>query len=256
MDNEFTKPITEEKLPENWKSIPIKECGEPLVELVNSDKIEIDMQYFKQGLAGSIDKCYLRQGVAARIKQAGRYLLNGYKFCILDGYRPIELQWTLYNQFKDRIKQQYPEMSEKEVEIETQKFITIPDCGDKNPSAHNGGASVDLTIINENGKELDMGTEFDNLTPKASTRYFEELKKSKTLTDEEKQIVMNRRLLFNILKKSGLSNYGEEWWHFGYGCQLTLGGLKEAIYGSVEGKPYLFPKIKTTNDINLEEHNR
>ena len=76
---------------------------------------------------------------------------------------------------------------------------------------HRNGGSFDLTIVNREGEELYMGTDFDDLTDKAATDYFEHKKK---LTYMEKEARNNRRLLKITMIQAGFKNYDPEWWHW------------------------------------------
>ena len=70
-------------------------------------------------------------------------------------------------------------------------------------SRHNGGAAIDLTLIDWSDKsELNMGTEWDT---------FEEA--SHTLLAEG-QVLENRLLLQSLMKRHGWLGYEKEWWHF------------------------------------------
>jgi D-alanyl-D-alanine dipeptidase len=76
----------------------------------------------------------------------------------------------------------------------------------KNGSMHNRGVAVDLTIVDKNGKELDMGTPFDYFGKKAYHAY-------RKLPDTVKK---NRLFLKNLMQKYGLEPITSEWWHYSY----------------------------------------
>ena len=71
--------------------------------------------------------------------------------------------------------------------------------------------AVDITIINEHGFPLPMGTPFDFFGPKAHINNEAFLLKSEQLTSEEYN---NRLLLRRIMKKAGFHTIAYEWWHF------------------------------------------
>lgn len=88
-------------------------------------------------------------------------------------------------------------------------------------------------IFREFGEVLEMGTLFDYVGPETETNYYEKLATQKTLSLSERNILLNRRLLFNTLKAVGFENYEEEWWHFSYGDQMWgKKRNKHAIYGA------------------------
>lgn len=71
-------------------------------------------------------------------------------------------------------------------------------------SSHSRGSTVDLTIIDEAGNELDMGTCFD---------FFD--RKSWTVSPQvSPQQRANRMLLRTAMQLHGFMPLDEEWWHF------------------------------------------
>jgi D-alanyl-D-alanine dipeptidase len=71
-------------------------------------------------------------------------------------------------------------------------------------SRHNRGAAVDLTLVDKEGKELRMPTDFDDFSIKAH-RNFERL---------PKDVICNRQLLENIMCQHGFIPLATKWWHF------------------------------------------
>ena len=71
-------------------------------------------------------------------------------------------------------------------------------------SRHSRGSTVDLTIVDSNGNDLDMGSRIDMLDPI-----------SHVISDEISQAAQkNRLLLKEIMEKHGFEGYEKEWWHF------------------------------------------
>ena len=81
-------------------------------------------------------------------------------------------------------------------------YVANPAKGSK----HNRGAAVDLTLIDKDGKELDMGTPFDFFGEKAHH----------TCTTLPKKVLENRKLLKDILNKYNFKSIYSEWWHYEY----------------------------------------
>jgi D-alanyl-D-alanine dipeptidase len=71
-------------------------------------------------------------------------------------------------------------------------------------SRHNRGAAVDLTLVDGNGKELEMPTRFDDFTERAHRDY----------NGASAQAKKNRKLLEDAMKKYGFIPLATEWWHF------------------------------------------
>lgn len=73
-------------------------------------------------------------------------------------------------------------------------------------SNHEKGAAVDATLANTAGKYLDMGTDFDEFSPKAHSN-------STDITDKQTE---NRAVLRSVMESSGFKQWPYEWWHFDY----------------------------------------
>lgn len=132
------------------------------------------------------NEVYLRYEVACSLKAVNDYLKKkyGYKLLVFDGYRPISVQKKMW-----------------EI-VPNTNYVANPKTG----SRHNRGASVDLTIVDENNKPLDMGTDFDDFTPKANAYY-------KNLPEN---VLKNRKILQDAMKKFGFRVMTSEWWHFDF----------------------------------------
>jgi len=102
---------------------------------------------------------------------------------IWDAYRPYSVTEKMWELIKD------------------ERYVADPKKG----SGHNRGIAVDLTIIDrKTGKELDMGTGFDNFTDTAH----------QTFKDLPAEILANRSLLKALMEKYGFVALETEWWHF------------------------------------------
>lgn len=130
-------------------------------------------------------RCFLRPEVALAIRDIQNELAEqglGLKF--FDCYRPRPIQYKLWEKVPDP------------------RYVADPRKG----SMHNRGAAVDLTIVDADGKELDMGTDFDFFGPRAYHNYTE-------LSDT---ILSNRQLLKNTMEKHQFRPTSTEWWHYSY----------------------------------------
>jgi D-alanyl-D-alanine dipeptidase len=237
----YEHPISQLKK-QDWttiRSMTIEECGEPLVPMNTMPEVLINHpEYYIQGLKGSLPVCYARLSAFKKIVKAAELLPKGYKFVVLDAWRPIEVQQSLFDAFKTIVRERHPEIEdENEITEMTTQFVALPSIDDKKPSPHNTGGAVDLTIADENGIWLDMGTCFDETTDRTVTRYYEEkLESGDHLSEREIGISKNRRLLYHIMIKAGFTNYTDEWWHYDFGDQLWAyhnDGKVKAIYSRV-----------------------
>ena len=127
--------------------------------------------------------CYLHEEAEGLLREAITLAeIQGYRFRIFDAFRPSEAQWKLWNHTPD------PE------------FLADPRRG----SPHSRGAAIDLTLVDENGTDLDMGTGFDAFTPLSHHGN----------TEISAEAQKNRHLLMGIMTTAGWDFYRNEWWHY------------------------------------------
>lgn len=214
-------------------TIPIFENGEPL-ELLNPAEFACHPLYFKNGYT-DVSEIKLRSGVIAKLRKVNEKLkqISDYQLKIYDGFRPVALQEKMYNQTYEKFKIERPELSENELAELTNVYWAFPSRDPLAPPPHNTGGAVDLTLLDKEKKEIEMGTEVDDLTPKAFTNFFAENGKTEKKADLYHS---NRMLLKDVMEEVGFKNYPEEWWHFDCGNQewAALAGEEKAIYGSAE----------------------
>jgi D-alanyl-D-alanine dipeptidase len=174
--------------------------------------------FLGKNVYGDLRICYLRREAADKLTNAQRILKvmhKGYSLLVYDGLRPRRVQFMMWDIVKDTPKAQY---------------VGYPLAG----SIHNYGAAVDLTITDDSGMPLDMGTPFDYFGPKAQPRYEEyylkpallersgldkktleqikvDMNSSGLLNDTE---ISNRLLLRRVMEEAGFQPIVNEWWHF------------------------------------------
>lgn len=130
-------------------------------------------------------RCFLRPEVAKQIIKIQKELKSkGYGLKMLDCYRPKPIQQKLWDKVPDA------------------RYVTPPQKG----SMHNRGQAVDLTLVDQNGRELDMGTPYDFFGEEAYPGY----------TNLPDSILSKRRLLSAIMTQYGFRAIRTEWWHFSY----------------------------------------
>jgi zinc D-Ala-D-Ala dipeptidase len=225
------KPIPILKDIDGFEKVQINECGEELIELLSNDKIFLLNIYRTNYLQGTNEKIYLRKKLVVMLYNASISLPQNVKLGILDGYRTLELQNSLYNSFFDKIKLENPSLDKKSIELITLKYCSRGIVNYSNPSPHSTGGAVDVCLLNEFNEMLFMGSDFDENNIISSTTYFENFN-DEMLLPLEREAKFNRRLLFHCMTNAGFTNYFNEWWHFDYGNQVW-GKIKNniAIYG-------------------------
>jgi zinc D-Ala-D-Ala dipeptidase len=165
--------------------------------------IAVDMKYastdnfLKINLYKNLIKAYLQKEVALKLSKAQAYLKEKYpKYSLLiyDAARPIRFQQQIWDSVKLPVR-------------EKTKYVSNP----KNGSLHNFGAAVDVSIIDDNKKELDMGCSFDTLSPIAYPMLEWKFLAEGLLNEQQ---ISNRKLLREVMQKAGFFNIQTEWWHF------------------------------------------
>ncbi len=203
--------------------IAIKDNGESLVEY-SANEFILEPMYFKWKFS-EIEKIENRQGVVERLREAKKLLPEGYNFKIWDGYRTLKVQKILYDDYYERLKAEHPDFDHDKLCQMVEIFVSPPSHDPLFPAPHNTGGTIDLTIVDANGRELAMGTPFDEFTEQSFTNYF-----------KDGEFYDNRMMFKRIMEKVGFVNYFEEWWHYSYGDQEWAKATRAnaALYGSLE----------------------
>lgn len=162
------------------------------VYLVNSDP---KRNFFRENYYNGLNKAYLQKEVAVKLAKAQAILKSkhsNYSLQILDAARPRSVSQAMYDKMKGS---------------KFEKYVANPKTG----SMHNYGIAVDITIVDEDKKELDMGiTPFKKNTIQIYWEYAKK-KLGKKLTSEQKK---NRKLLSDTMKSAGFFPLSFEWWHY------------------------------------------
>ena len=205
--------------------ICIEECGEPLVDVADYGFV-IEPVYYSTGLSDA-PEILLRKSVAIRLATA-RDLIEPFNFMIWDGWRPRAVQHKIYMKYWKQLKATHPQWPDDRLHEQIARYVGVA-TDPNNIPLHSTGGAVDLTVVDEKGLELAMGTEFDHFGPKAAALYYENFEGSERVRD-------NRRQLRNALSKVGFRFDRDEWWHFDYGNQAWANAFNKskAIYGEIK----------------------
>lgn len=173
------------------------------ITTVNNDII-VDLMYGRSDnftgvkLYDTLTKAYLRPETAAALDKAQKALSKrhpGYRLKICDASRPMSVQRRMYNVVRGTSKARY---------------VSNPRKGG---GLHNYGMAVDITIVDEKGHELPMGTKVDHLGPEANIDKEAWLVKTGKITSAERN---NRQLLREVMTSAGFRPLKSEWWHYNF----------------------------------------
>jgi D-alanyl-D-alanine dipeptidase len=183
------------------ESLKIVLASPEFVELKESALMRIDLKYataanfMNENVYGEFNRAFLHAVAFEKLMTAVKFLKEKkpeYKFIIYDTLRPRSVQSIMWNRWEGPNREDY---------------IANPEKG----SSHNFGMAVDLSILDESEKVLDMGTGFDDFDelsePRQEERFLAELK----LTPEQ---IANRKLLRTCMERAGFRQLSTEWWHF------------------------------------------
>jgi D-alanyl-D-alanine dipeptidase len=91
-----------------------------------------------------------------------------------------------------------------------QMYLADPARG----SIHSYGMALDITILDPSGRELDMGTGFDDMTELSHPALEEGYVAAGLLSAAH---AANRQLLRDAMFQAGFVGINTEWWHFDCG---------------------------------------
>ncbi len=223
------RPLPVLRGPGAWRTVPIEPVSEPLVEVASiGGAVRDDPRYHAMGLPGARATNSLRQDVAERLARAARGLPDGVTLIVWDGWRAIETQRALYEDWAAELRSAHPDWSADAIERETARYVSVPSADPGCPAPHITGGAVDLTLGDGDGCPMDLGTAFDAFVPEAGALALEG--RSGNARDL-------RRLLFWAMADHGFTAYIEEWWHFDFGDQF---------WGSITGQPARYGPIDHT----------
>lgn len=168
---------------------------------------------------------HIRRGLAARLVEAAMRLPAPLSLKILEGHRSPGAQQAIIARYEGELREAYPALDRSELARLSSRFVAPLGV-----APHVAGAAVDLTLVDRDGVELDLGTPVD-ATPEQSDGacYFA----AENVSEDARA---RRTLLAEALGAAGLVNYPTEWWHWSYGDRYwaVMTGAPHALYGPVE----------------------
>ncbi len=168
----------------------MSEMIEELVEITaETHDVLIDLRYATENnVTGQAfycrAACFLHpKAEAALIRAVALAKVQGWRIKIFDAFRPLEAQQFLWDDCPDA------------------EFVSNPKTGS---CPHCRGVAVDLTLVDVEGNELDMGTGFDDFTHQSHHG------DGRVSVEAQR----NRYLLMGIMTTAGWDFYRNEWWHY------------------------------------------
>jgi zinc D-Ala-D-Ala dipeptidase len=162
-------------------------------KLVNLEKFSqdfvLDLKYatadnFMKTKLYDANICCLQEDTAWKLIKANEALMQmGYRIKIWDAYRPLAVQKAMWKKMPDS------------------RYLANPYKGG---SKHNRGAAVDITLVDKNGKEVEMPSRFDDFSAKAG-------RNNPHMSAAAKR---NLKILTDAMVKNGFQTIKNEWWHY------------------------------------------
>lgn len=178
---------SETKIETSFAKTTINDTTFVSLKKMSSDFV-YDMKYatndnFLKQAVYDCPECYLRQKTITSLIEANKEFIKlGYRIKLFDCYRPLSIQKKMWKIVPNPI------------------YVADPAKG----SIHNRGCAVDITLVDSNGKELDMGTPFDFFGEASSHNY----------TNVSEEVKKNRQLLKEVMLKHNFKSFDSEWWHY------------------------------------------
>ncbi|MDF0606735.1 M15 family metallopeptidase [Neisseriaceae bacterium TC5R-5] len=171
------------------------------VAIAHLPGVSVDLRYatadnfIGHDLYGGAVAAYLHRQAASQLVQAVAHLQQvrpGWRLRVFDALRPARVQRVLWDKVKD---------------TEQQIYVANPARG----SIHSFGMAVDVSLEDEAGVSVDMGTDFDDFSLRAQPQYEAQMLAEGLLSTTQ---VAHRELLRQCLFAAGFIGIATEWWHF------------------------------------------
>ncbi|QYF95290.1 M15 family metallopeptidase [Massilia sp. PAMC28688] len=166
--------------------------------------IAVDLRYATphnfagRDLYSPFDCAWLHREAAAGLEQVVAWLAAARPGCtalVLDALRPQRVQEQLWDTLDGTGLQMY---------------LAEPARG----SIHSFGMALDITLLDADGNELDMGTGFDDLSERSQPVLESHFLARGELTARQ---IANRQLLREAMAQGGFAGIASEWWHYDCG---------------------------------------
>lgn len=151
--------------------------------------LKVDLRYatssnFTKQVIYEFSDLYLRYGTVVKLMLVQQELRTyGLRLKVWDGFRPVSAQYDLWMAYPNPV------------------YVANPENG---YSDHSRGNTIDVTLVDALGYELEMPSQYDDFTSRADRDY----------SDCTEIAAQNAALLQSVMEKYGFVPYENEWWHF------------------------------------------
>lgn len=180
---------------------------------VNHRNVQCKLMYRLMGFRGAMNRALLAEVACKQLYLAADHLETvygpRYTLQVWDAYRRPESQQDIFDRYKCELRECGPTLTEAELDEKTCTFVS-PATG---APPHACGGAVDLTLLID-GREAEMGTEFDAFVPEAAGDYYE---RHEPRSASELKAMLNRRVLCSVMEYAGFVPIPSEFWHWEFG---------------------------------------
>jgi D-alanyl-D-alanine dipeptidase len=206
-----------------YQTIPIQDCGEPLVAIPR-DRFALVQPHPYQALGapyGNQSPYWLRAGVLRALIEAQAALQHqcpGWQIQIFDALRPLAVQrFMVEHAFLEQVQARgwnsadLTDTQRQQVMADVVQFWAVPSDDPATPPPHSTGAALDITLIDDTGAVVDMGSPIDEVSPRSHPDHF---------ASHPGPAHSHRTRLNQAMASAGFRRHPQEWWHFSLGDQL------------------------------------
>ena len=229
-----------------YQLVPIVPSSEPIVAIPSPEfDLVTPHPYKKIGAPyGEKSPFYVRSGVLEKLRLAQsklRSIQPGWRIQIFDAYRPVAVQQFMVDHTLQEILatkglgHEATEVERSQALEEVYQFWAVPNLDPLMPPPHSTGAAVDVTLVDELGTVVDMGSAIDEISVRSFPDHFVGTMEGDDLRSAKgHRFDQNRQLLNSVMTSAGFVRHYHEWWHFSWGDQLWAWTVMRLMANQVE----------------------
>ncbi|MFJ6440745.1 M15 family metallopeptidase [Streptomyces sp. NPDC091649] len=143
----------------------------------------------------------------------------------IEGYRPLALQQHYFTAYRDEPAVAHSGWEAEQLHHAASRYVAPPEI-----APHSAGAGVDVTPVDQDSHELDLGARVNASPQKCDGACFTH---APNLSD---RTYYHRTLLLSAMEDADFTNYAAEFWHFSAAGRYDALMRREphAFYGDIE----------------------